>query len=74
MGKKKYSEQDIVPVIESSLKQKYNESFSVISLKKGDDGVNFSQPYYFGSVTSMDNGVSCEIRVEPDGSGLSDNY
>ena len=44
LGKSKFSEQDIVPVMESRLNQKYGEDFKVSSVVKGDDGVNFSKP------------------------------
>jgi hypothetical protein len=70
----KYSEKGIIPVVEKSLEQKYKESFSISSVNNGDDGVNFSRPYYFGSATCKGNGVSFELRVETDGSGLLDNY
>ena len=74
LGKGKFSEQDIVPVMESRLNQKYGEDFKVSSVEKGDDGVDFSKSYYLADAVCSSNGVAFKLRIETDGSGISDNY
>ena len=72
--RKNYSENDITTVMEKRLKQKYDDSFKILSVSKGDDGVNFAAPYYKATAECERNQVSFVLRTEVDGSNLRDNY
>lgn len=68
------STKDAAIVMEQSLLYKYGKEFSVTELKKGDDGVNFSHPYYQATAVCEKDGTIFRLRIETDGTDLKDDY
>ena len=68
------SDKDAAGTMEQKLLHKYGKEFTVTELKQGDDGVNFSHPYYQATAVCEDDGTTFRLHIETDSTGLKDDY
>lgn len=71
---KVYSEKEISGIIEKTLREKYSREFTVQSLNKKDEGINFSQTFYSADCIDASGIGPFTARIENDGTDLKDNY
>ena len=69
-----YSTGKISRIIQNNLQEKYNEKFTVQSIKEVDEGINFSNMAYYANCISESSVTPFSVRIEKDGTNMTDNY
>ena len=73
-SKEGFSEGEISEKVKTSLQEKYDVEFVVLSVAEEDTGTNFAKPYYVARCKDAKGIGPFGVSIEADGTALRDNY